>query len=240
MLIIAHRGASGCELENTKESLQKAIEMKVDMVEFDVSVTKDGVPVLFHDNRLFRLSRKVFRLRKLEFKDIKNYILKKKINGAIHKSSIITFEDALSILSNIKINVELKPSSLGHEKKILEILSEKGLKHKSIISSFDFEIIKNIKKIDSEVKIGYLASYYWKKKLDKISSIGGYSINPHYMFITKKNVEEAHKQGLKVYAYPSNTIKSMRNLIEANVDGIITNYPDKLRGLLDEMHKSSN
>ena len=222
MLIIAHRGASGCELENTKESLQKAIEMKVDMVEFDVSVTKDGVPVLFHDNRLFRLSRKVFRLRKLEFKDIKNYILKKKINGAIHKSSIITFEDALSILSNIKINVELKPSSLGHEKKILEILSEKGLKHKSIISSFDFEIIKNIKKID------------------KISSIGGYSINPHYMFITKKNVEEAHKQGLKVYAYPSNTIKSMRNLIEANVDGIITNYPDKLRGLLDEMHKSSN
>jgi len=102
MLVIGHRGAMGYETENTLASIQKALDLGVDMIEIDVFKIESGEIVVFHDERLERLSNAGGKIEEYNFFDLKKVILE-------GNHQIPALQDVLKLIDNkVKLNIELK------------------------------------------------------------------------------------------------------------------------------------
>jgi len=142
MKIIAHRGASGLLLENTLEALRLAVDLGVDGVEFDVQVSKDGVPVLCHDPFLSRISNSKKSVADLTYAQLQKVKL---ING----SRIPKLEEALEIVKNLSVIVmEIKPT--GHTEEICQVL-DKFPQANVYIGSFHEEVVADAEELRPDV-----------------------------------------------------------------------------------------
>ena len=137
IIVVGHRGAMGHALENTIESVKKAIQLNVDGIEIDVFKSKTGELVVYHDPFLSRLSNSNAFIEQISLDSIKKVELK----GGL---SIPTLNEVINIIpEKIFLNIELKGSNTAFEtnKVIIEYLKEFNLPpSKFIISSFSFFI----------------------------------------------------------------------------------------------------
>lgn len=226
-IIIAHRGASGYEFENSMAAFKKAIELKADMIETDAQKTKDGEIVLNHDNSIKKTTNQKGRLSGLSFTELKNIRLK---NG----DPIPTYQDLIDLCrGKIQINLEIKARNI--EKTVIDITLKNRMIDDVVFSCFSFDALKKIREISSKARIAYLiiiqGSFiarlnFWMKK---ITDLGIESINPFHQFISSKLVHEAHKRDIKILPWTINDPKKIRTLIkEKQIDGVFTDYPDVL------------
>jgi len=228
-LVIAHRGASGTTRENTLEAFDRAINLKADMIELDVNITKDRKFVIFHDYALDRLTNLKGNLIDYTLTQIKK-----------SDKKIITLEKCIGFFKNkkIKLNVEIKGKLEGHEKEIYFFL--KGHKNKIVVSSLNLKILKTMRKIDPKLKLGVLFTKPQNKFIDFAKKIKAYSLHPYKLALNKKIIYEAQKNNIKVYVWVVNNKTTMKHFIKQGVDGIMTDYPERLKEVLDENTKSSN
>ena len=142
-MIVAHRGASSLVRENTIESFKKAIEIGVDMIEFDVRRTKDQALIVYHDELM---QEKL--VKELTYDEIS-----KMAKGQGY--SIPTFEEVLECTSGkIRLDVEIKEE--GYEKEVVELVSRYFKKDQFVITSFYDFCIKRIKDNHPDVKVGFI------------------------------------------------------------------------------------
>lgn len=229
MIKIGHRGAAGYETENSLRSFAKAIELKVDVIELDVQVCKSGEPVVFHYKILDKITNGSGKISKKSLNEIKRWKL---ANG----EKIPTLEEALDLIDKrVALNIELKgkKSAKPVHKVIARYIKEKKWpKDFFYISSFNRKEIKDFRKIDAGFKIGYLVSgkrlgmYFGKYNFAKKNQL--YSLNVYYKKINKKLVFKVHQKGLKVFAWPVNEKKDIEKMKNLNVDGIISDFPDRI------------
>ena len=136
LIVIGHRGAMGHALENTIESVKKAIDLKVDGIEIDVFKSKSGELIVYHDPSLSRLSNSTAFIEQISLDSIKKVEL---IGGL----SIPTLNEVIDIIpEKIFLNIELKGENTAYEtnKIIIKYLSESNLTpSKFIISSFRWD-----------------------------------------------------------------------------------------------------
>ncbi len=218
-LVIGHRGACGYYPENTLVSIKKAIEMGVDAVEFDVRMTKDGVIVLFHDEKLDRLLKIHGRLRDRTFEFIRKF--------SIRGERIPTLEEALEVLKNknVKIIIEIKePDTVD---KVLDIVSRYGIeKNRIIFVSFHHKIIKNVK------DRGYMFGAIFVCRPISLEDMFKHEkpdiILPRYDMLDKELVEEAHNLGMKVGTWVINDEHDLQRVLEFGVDMVASDYPDRI------------
>jgi len=226
-VIIAHRGASGYEFENSISAFKKAIELKAHMIETDAQVTNDGIIVLSHDNSIKKITNQKGYISKLSFKDLRKIPLK---NG----ETIPTYQELIDLCKNkIDINLEIKARRV--EQKVLTITEENKMLNNVLFSSFSLKTLKKIREINSKARLAYLiiveGSFiarlnFW---MNKILNIGVESINPFHAFISSKLVQEAHKKEIAIYPWTINDGTKIKKLIkEKNIDGVFTDYPDIL------------
>lgn len=227
VLIIAHRGSSGTERENTIKAFEKALKFS-DMVEFDVNITKDKKFIVFHDYYLKRITKIKGKLTDFSLRQIK------KID-----EKIPTLKECMYFFKNkkIKLNIELKDTVLGHEKDFCNIIKNY---RNILISSSNLEILERLRKIDKKLKLGLLFMKYSFKLILFARKINAFSMHPYKIRLKKELVFEAHKNNMKVYVWAVNSKIYMKKFIGYNVDGIMTNYPEKLRDVINEMRKDSN
>ena len=226
-LVIAHRGFSGEYLQNSKKALQEAIKLKVDMIEIDVRKTKDSNFIVFHDAHLQRLTYSRGYVNNKTLEDIKKILLKE-------DSKILELKEALQILKKSKINIHLKDYFCKED--FIKLLKEiKSYEKNIIISSFNFDDLHELRKLNKKIKIGLLCVLPFKKNIKKSLQLKAYSIHPNYSFLTYGFVKLAQKNNLKVFPFTINNPNSMKHLIHFGVDGIITNYPDKLQDLIKKI-----
>ncbi|MHA1385760.1 MAG: glycerophosphodiester phosphodiesterase [Candidatus Helarchaeota archaeon] len=225
--IIAHRGASGYEFENSMKAFKKAIELKAQMIETDAQISSDGIIVLNHDNNIKKTTNQKGKISKLSFEELKKIPLK---NG----EQIPTYQELLELCKGkIEINLEIKARKI--EKKVLNITQDNGMLEDVVFSSFSFKTLKNIRDLNSKARLAYLiiieGSFiarlnFW---MDKIVNLGIESINPFHTFISSKLVKEAHKKEILIFPWTINDADKIRSLIkEKNIDGVFTDYPDIL------------
>lgn len=226
VFIYGHRGASGYELQNTIASYDKALKLKADGIEIDTRPSKDGVWFVSHDDNLKKVSNYHIKISKTNSKELSKLTL----NNGEH----------LPILSKVlkkydlPINVELK--SKQHLKTLQKVLEKN---ENVLISAFKHNILQKLRaKRKALLVSGYRnqAKYFPAIYINRACAIGAESIHFHARLITKKAIRLAHQKGLKVFVYTINEEKQFRKLIELGIDGIFTNYPDKMRGVLNEIN----
>ena len=203
---IGHRGAMGYELENTLESINKAIELGVDGIEIDVFKIKSGEIVVFHDEYVDKLSDGSGKIEDYNLKDLKKLKL---LNG----SRIPLLEDVLDLLDEkYFLNIELK--GLNTAETVESILKDRK---NILISSFNWDELKKTT-LDKAILIegNPLLALKVAKEMEAIA------INPDYNFLTLEIIDKIHKENLKIYTWVVN------DKIKLNVDGIISDYPDKI------------
>ncbi len=226
ILNIAHRGASGHAPENTLSAFRLAIKQKADMIELDVHQTKDSHIIVHHDEYLkTTILRKIF-IKDMTLKEVR------KIN-----KNIPTLNEVLRLIKGkIKLNIEIKHGSGYYpdiERNICSMLKKAGLLKNTVISSFDSDCLRNLRKISKAAVIGFLYNKKdWKGALKQAIDLNAYSFHISYKIMSKEVIAEAHKRGLKLFVYTINREEDMKGAVMLGVDGIFTDFPDRLSKVL--------
>ena len=229
MLNIAHRGASGTFPENTLSAFRAAIDAGADMCELDVQLTRDGAVVVIHDDTVERTTDGVGEVVKLTLEELKRLDAGAKFKGgAIKGERIPTLDEVFDVTSGrCGLNIELKAG--GVENQVAQIMQARNAFGDSVVSSFDWGYLKKIQQLHFNIRVGLLAEEKPVDLMMNAVAMRAHSINPRWDMVTADLCKAAHERGLKLYTWTVDSDARMRALIECGVDGIMTNYPERLR-----------
>ena len=235
-MIVGHRGASGYAPENTLPSFEKALACGANMIEFDVHLSKDDHLVVIHDPSVDRTTNGSGLIREMTLKQIKKLDAGSWFSPEFKGVTIPTFEETVNLIKGrAKFQIEIKNSDLYKDKeleeKLVKAVYDSGIREDSIITSFKFSSIKKIKEIDSRIRVALIFDNNPKDPWEDICSIRGEVLNPKWTWITSEKVQKAHDKGILICTWVVNDIDKMRHLLALGVDGITTDFPDKLKSL---------
>lgn len=233
--IISHRGASAYAPENTLAAFNKALELGSHYIEFDVMLSKDEEPFVFHDLFLDRTTNGHGEFAATEANDLNNLDAGQWFSSDFYSEKIPHFQKVLEWLNHhpVQANIELKPSP-GTTEQTAIIVAEHLKKHWSpekplpLISSFDYIALKLFKKLVPECPLGLLIHTWepnWKILAEEIKAT---SININKWILTKTRVKAIKDAGYLVLAYTVNRKKQAEKLLHWGVDAIFSDYPDLL------------
>lgn len=213
MKIIGHRGAKGLAPENTIAGFKKALEHNVDQIEFDVRVTKDGIPIIHHNAELGDASGNKLQIKKTNYQELKR-----------HKSDLVSLKEVLDFIDGaIDLYVEVK--SRVDTKPIIKVLSRYkhpyalGSKSQSILFDLQRDLPK-IPKIIIEPWSGLRATYRAKQVNTNIISM-------NQLFLWSGFIKSMYRRGYELYAYPVNDPKRAKRWQMHGLAGVITDFPDR-------------
>jgi glycerophosphoryl diester phosphodiesterase len=194
-LVIGHRGAMGHETENTLASVQKALDLEVDMIEIDVFRIESGEIVVFHDEKVERLTNGGGGIEDYNVVALKQLTLE-----GNHKIPLL--QDVLKLIDNkVMLNIELKGSNTANRVNFImeHYISKRGWDRGNfIISSFNWDELKQLRKINQDVAIAVLTG---DDPIDAIAiarELNAAAINPHFKNLTQENVQKIKEEGFNI------------------------------------------
>lgn len=224
--------------ENTAVSFKKALSDGADGIEFDVHLTVDGIPVVMHDEKVDRTTDGQGLIVQQSIEDIKKLDTGSYYGDKYRGEKILTLEETLEIAINSQIiNIELKQGPVIYQRledKVMEIVNYYKIADKIIISSFNHYSLRYLKEryLDQRCGLLYMAGIY--QPWNYAGEVGVEAIHPFYASINEDIINQCHENGIMVNVFGANDEKSISGLLEAGVDGIITDYPGMAIKLRDE------
>jgi glycerophosphoryl diester phosphodiesterase len=217
---VGHRGAGAHEPQNTLRSFERAIAMGVDMVETDVRQSRDGALVLAHDETIHGGGRErvvadhdLAELRTLDLG---------------HGERVATLEEVLALVrGRCGLMADLKGE--GFEAELVAALQNSGLPREQIsIPGGTAPSRAKIRQIDPTLPISLSLGAEWHDRItpEFIDAIDTDAVTWQYRLITPERVARLHERGLFVYTWTVDDPETMRRVLEAGVDGVITNRPE--------------
>ena len=230
--IYGHRGASGYAPENTLEAFELAAKMGADGVELDVHLTRDGIPVVTHDERVERVSNGTGRVAEMTLKELKALRFNR-THPEYPFARIPTLQEVFDLLrpTTLGINIELKNSLIdypGLEEKVID-LAAKGFDLKRVIfSSFSHRSMVRVKEADQSLTCGLLYEASMIRPWDYARRLGMDALHPHYSEVLLPGGEcaQAHREGIRVHTWTVNDPEDMAAVMREGADVLITNVPD--------------
>jgi glycerophosphoryl diester phosphodiesterase len=228
---IAHRGASGTFPENTLAAFRAAIEAGAQMCELDVQLTRDRAVVVMHDDTVDRTTDGHGAVADLTLDELKRLDAGVRFrDGARRGERVPTLDEVFeTVAGRCALNVELKEA--GFEREVAAIMRKWHAEGDSMVSSFDWKALETMRTVDPEIRTGVLAEKQPERMLDAALRMRAYSVNPRFDMVTREFCGRAHQGGLTVLTWTVDAPELMRYLIDAGVDGIMTNYPERMRAL---------
>jgi len=277
-------------VENSISGLKYAFDLGIRAVEFDVVISKDNIPVLFHDYRLNPdlvkdssgnwITDKNIKLKDLTYEEISKYTIEsvkpdtkyakrfknqqsakgEKIPKLTDFFKLVTEDKYKDVFLNLEIKSTLTQENVtpNPEKMvslILKDIKEFNLEDRTLITSYDWRILYELKKQNPNILRGFITLQQDLSTVKKnvyenspwmvknysmeelfllpniIKSLEGHVWSVFYRDVTKQNVELAHKHGLATSVWTVNREKDIIRMIEYGVDGIITDYPKKVQDI---------
>ncbi|MBE7412490.1 MAG: glycerophosphodiester phosphodiesterase [Leptospiraceae bacterium] len=244
--VIAHRGYSSHYPENTMLAFQRAVNVKADMIELDVTLTSDFVPIVIHDDTLKRTASVKGKVRNTPYATIQKLEAGSWFHRDYRGEKIPLLQDVLEFVANnpVELNIEIKSeahdkrvSEKNIESQILPLLRNYRILNKTIISSFEPDILLRLRKLSENIKLGFI----FDRKKGNIKDpflfakeIQAYSIHLHKRLIKKSIVERAKSENLQLYVFTLNKESDMEKMQKLGVNGMFTDYPERLQKLLSE------
>ncbi len=242
---IGHRGAAGLAPENTLTAISKGLEHRVDRIEVDVQQTKDGKVILMHDLSLDRTTNAEGMVKDYTYDQIAGFDAGNWFNPAFANEKIPTLEEAIQLINaRAELIIEIKKGNDYYpniEENIINILKENNSINWCIIHSFDTKVLERIHEIAPSIRLHKL--FIGKLRhlpvvvslnngietynIDAYPYIDEYSIN--YNYANKALIKKLQSKGKKVNVWTANSQSIIDDMIALGVDGIITDFPDKLK-----------
>jgi glycerophosphoryl diester phosphodiesterase len=235
--VLAHRGASAYAPENTLASFRLAIEQQADWLELDVQQTKDGRLVVFHDLRMERTTNGRGALRDLTLEQVRQLDAGAWFAPGFAGERVPTFEEVVELASehNVRIFPEVKDPRFypGIEERVAAVISAHGYEDRTIVQSFDMASLDRIHQVNPRLKLAAL--YTATAPLRGEPPRGVTVVGPPWELVGSDAtlVRDAHANGRQVVVWSVDGPSPVRSLVEARVDGIITNRPDVVRAAIE-------
>ncbi|RKF52403.1 glycerophosphodiester phosphodiesterase [Bacillus wiedmannii] len=244
---IAHRGASAYAPEHTLAAYKLGKQLKGDYIEIDLQMTKDRHLVAMHDETVNRTTNGTGLVKEHTLEEIKQLnagsffyekhppVAKKEFENA----NVPTLEEIIETFrhnANYYIETKSPDEYPGMEEKLLEIIKHYGINDKVIIQSFSEESLQKIHSLHVNIPLVQLLSYKKAVQLTE-SEIKKYKtycigLGMNYKHIDSDYVKKIQKYGLEVHPFTVDNEKDMKRLLLWGVDGMFTNYPDRLHSVL--------
>lgn len=232
-LIFGHRGARKYAPENTIPAFEKAIELELDGVEFDVMSTADGVPVVVHDDDLKRLAFKNIHVHKTPYAALQNIDVGRSFDDYFTGEHIPALKDVLELFKDtgMTLNIELKEQPHQHEHfvtNVIETLNRYDMSDRVIISSFKRSLLYKAGKMAPRYKRSLLTvskAFFFLDILFFANMLSVWGINPHIRMFDRFFMRYAAFRGFKVVTWTVNTPEDIKKCIELGVDAVITDDP---------------
>lgn len=238
-IIFAHRGASSVAPENTIASFDIAFQQNAHAIELDTMLCADGTPVVIHDRTVNRTTNGKGNVDDLTFKQLQNLDAGSWYSKEFAGEKIPSLKTVLSRYGkNHLINIELKnfrSINTNLPEITAEIIENLGISENVLISSFIPRNLTRIRKRNPSLKFALLCSggLVGKIYLSKLfHTLSPDFIHPKYESLTKGVIKRNHSMGRRIHTWTVDDSAQARSLIVDGVDGIITNYPSKIIGLL--------
>ena len=231
-LVIGHRGASAYAPMNTIPAFQLAADQGADGIEFDVWLSKDGIPVILHDLEVDGTTNGHGRVCDMTLSELKGLDAGSWKGSAYSETRIPTLDEVFSTVGGRfkLINVEIKSDEAmiaGVEAAVLAVIQRHRLNERVIVSSFDPRVLQRFTAIAPDIQIGFLewegtpAEAYGLAKLVRHEAL-----HPHFTQVDEGYLRRAQDAGRKVNTWTVNDTAEALRLQRLGVNAIITDTPD--------------
>ncbi len=231
----AHRGASAYAPENTMSSFKKAFQIKSNGIELDLQKTKDGKIVIFHDFTIDNKSNGVGKISDYTYEELLNFDFGSWFDEKYKGEKIVLFEDFMKEVANKNLILAVELKEIGIEEETLNIINKYYDKEKVFITSFIYEVLSNVRKLDKDIKIGWLIEEDINRdNIKKINEIFGNQICPSANCVTREGIRLARENDLSVRLWEISNVEIMKKVYDLDIDGMTVNFPDELNKLMEK------
>lgn len=223
-LMIAHRGLSGIERENTIRSFTAACNRSFYGSECDIHLTKDNKFVICHDDNISRVSNYDIKIKDVTLKTLRKYRLKE-FNSDLDGSDLLvpTLDEYLDLHKKYNKHCIIEIKCEINTKQAKYLLSRIQDMHESIIFiSFNLDNLVKIRKLDKNIKMQLLLEKYDEKHINDLVKYN-LDIDIYYKELTKEKIDYLHNLGILVNAWTVNNINDANELVNSGIDFITTN-----------------
>lgn len=231
-LLIGHRGYPARYPENTLASFKAAMEAGCDMIELDVTLTKDRKVVVIHDDTLERTTTGKGPVRDRSFEEIKMLDAGSWFDARFATERVPELSEVLKLTTGrCLLNIEIKESAFeadypadAIEHQVVGLVKTGGAMGRVIISSFDQRILERIAAMDAPPAIAYISDREADRSvLEMLLAIKAFSWHPRFRVLTRDQVEMLHAAGLKIFPWTINTREEAERILALGIDGLICN-----------------
>ena len=236
-LLIGHRGASGEAPENTLVAFRLAVEQGADVVELDVQLTADGIPVVIHDPTVERTTDGSGLVNSLTLEQVKRLDAGRSFGALYPGARIPTLDEVLAWASGtVPLAIEIKNTPVrnpGIEEKVVEALQRHQMIEHSVVISFDHSSVLRTKEICPELAGGVLFAGSPVSPSTLASQARADVLLPHWSDVGEQMMRDARAHGLAVAAWVVDSEVEMEFALSLGLDALGTNYPGRLKALVD-------
>jgi glycerophosphoryl diester phosphodiesterase len=201
------------------------------MCELDVQLTRDGAVVVIHDETVDRTTDGVGAVTDLTLEEIQRLDAGIKFGALFRGQRISTLDQVMKAMrGKLGLNIEIKEGAV--EWQVCELMRSYDALTTSMVSSFEWKALEKVRALDPEIRVGLLAEKNPDTLIDAASAMHAYAVNPRFDMVDAAFCDKAHTRDLKVLVWTVDAPGVMRTLIASGVDGIMTNYPARLRDVM--------
>ncbi|NOI70885.1 glycerophosphodiester phosphodiesterase family protein [Vibrio owensii] len=230
-LLIGHRGVAGKFPENTKVSVQAAIDLGLNWVEVDVQPTKDNVLVVCHDHTVNRCSNGKGRVDQMTLSELKALDFGRWFSDEFANESIMTLSELLELAAenDLNLNIEVKvdhhsANDVAHM--VAQTLLDGPLpKERILLSSFSHDVIRALHKHCEGYRLGVLSEFFTRKDRLLLEEVDAYSCNLNINWVRSRQINKLQQAGYKVMCYTVNNPNKLKHL--PILDGIFSDHPSR-------------
>jgi glycerophosphoryl diester phosphodiesterase len=230
-LVIGHRGAPHEAPENTVAGFDCAVRIGVDMIEFDVRLTRDEIPIVVHSRSLKELVGIKRWVDKLDYGEILRLDGEAMKSGRYRVPYFPTLRSVVAqFLDRVILNIELKPVESCEARLVRKVLRETSVKDdkRIIYSSFSLDVLRELRRLRPHALLGLIFSSRPQHYMRIAGDLQCLSVHPKISLCRPELIRQAHRFGLRVMTWTVNRPAQMRKLIGLGVDGIFTDHPELL------------
>lgn len=216
--VIAHRGASGYEYENSRAAFRRAVLLDADGIELDIHATRDGGIVVHHDPEIPGVGP-IAQLTLAEARQLRIP------NG----EQVPLLAEILDLVGDRDVWVEVKSLASHYDSVLLAILDRGPAPQRYAVHSFDHRIVHRLGEVQPSLRRGILLSAYLCDPVAVLRSVGATTLWQEWQQVDQELVTQVHEAGCSVIAWTVNEIGDLDRMVRLGVDGLCGNYPDRIR-----------
>ncbi len=230
LFIWAHRGDSAHAPENTMAAFAAAEAAGAEGIELDVHLSRDGVPVVIHDDRLERTTNGQGRIAAARLHELRRLDAGSWYGAAFAGERLPTLGEVLEWAADrLRINIEIKSSAAG--KAVLGVLRDFP-RARVLVSSFDHRLLAALRRDAPELPLGFLVdSRFWRTSLRRALASGAESFHPRQDTVSRAMLGACRGAGLAVHPWTVDDPERLAELVRMGVDGVFTNDPSMVRSI---------